>query len=79
MAGVGERNKVFQEMGHDMNMRQGHGYGAEYGNKTIDRLTGKINAGTQEKVNGHHMMNGADKIVNGEKVQVKYYQNARYI
>lgn len=76
MAGAGERNKVFQEMGHDMNMRQGHGYGAEYGNKTIDRLTGKKVVGTQEKVNGHHMMNGADKIVNGEKVQVKYCRDA---
>lgn len=67
-----ERQKIYNEMGNDMNMRQGHGYGAEYGNKTIDRILGKKVVGGQEKENGHHMKDGADKIVNGQKIQVKY-------
>ena len=50
-----------------MNMRQGHGYGAEYGNKTVDRILGKKVEGGQEKENGHHKKSGADKIVNGQK------------
>jgi len=59
-----------------MNMRQGHGYGAEYGNKTVDRILGKKVEGVQEKENGHHKLNGADKIVNGQKVQTKYCKSA---
>lgn len=66
-----ERQKIYSEMGNDMNMRQGHGYGAEYGNKTFDRVFGKSVEGMQEKENGHHKLNGADKIVNGQKVQTK--------
>lgn len=32
--------------------------------------------GGQEKENGHHKKSGADKIVNGQKVQTKYYKSA---
>lgn len=76
LAGSSERQKIYSEMGNDMNMRQGHGYGAEYGNKTVDRVLGKRVEGVQEKENGHHKLNGADKIVNGQKVQTKYYKSA---
>ena len=71
-----ERQKIYDEMGNDMNMRQGHGYGAEYGNKTVDKLLGRKVDGIQEKVNGHHKKDGADKEVNGQKVQVKYCKSA---
>lgn len=76
IAGASERQKIYSEMGNDMNMRQGHGYGAEYGNKTVDRILGKKVEGVQEKENGHHKLNGADKIVNGQKVQTKYCKSA---
>lgn len=76
LAGASERQKIYSEMGNDMNMRQGHGYGAEYGNKTVDRVLGKKVEGVQEKENGHHKLNGADKIVNGQKVQTKYCKSA---
>ena len=76
IAGASERQKIYSEMGNDMNMRQGHGYGAEYGNKTVDRVLGKKVEGVQEKENGHHKLNGADKIVNGQKVQTKYCKSA---
>lgn len=75
--GSSERNKIYTELGNNMNMRQGHGYGAEYANKTVDRILGKKVVGTQEKVNGHHMKDGADRIVNGQKIQVKYCKTAR--
>lgn len=71
-----ERNKLYGEIKNEMNMPQGHGYGAEYGNKTVDRILGKKVVGTQEKINGHHAKDGADRIVNGQKIQVKYYKNA---
>ena len=76
LAGASERQKIYSEMGNDMNMRQGHGYGAEYGNKTVDRILGKKVVGLQERENGHHKKSGADKIVNGQKVQTKYYKSA---
>lgn len=76
IVGASERQKIYSEMGNDMNMRQGHGYGAEYGNKTVDRILGKKVEGVQEKENGHHKLNGADKIVNGQKVQTKYCKSA---
>lgn len=71
-----ERQKIYDEMGNDMNMRQGHGYGAEYGNKTVERILGKKVEGIQERENGHHKKNGADKIVNGQRVQTKYCKSA---
>ena len=40
---------MYSEMKKEMNMRQGHGYGAEYGNKTVDRILGKKVEGGQEK------------------------------
>lgn len=74
--GASERQKIYNEMGNDMNMRQGHGYGAEYGNKTVDKLLGRKVDGIQEKENGHHKKDGADKVVNGQRVQVKYCKSA---
>lgn len=71
-----ERNKLYDEIKNEMNMSQGHGYGAEYGNKTVDRILGKDVTGTQEKINGHHAKDGADRIVNGQKIQVKYGSSA---
>ena len=75
-ASASERHDMYKEMKKEMNMRQGHGYGAEYGNKTVDRILGKKVEGGQEKENGHHKKSGADKIVNGQKVQTKYYKSA---
>ena len=75
-ASASERQDMYSEMKKEMNMRQGHGYGAEYGNKTIDRILGKKVEGGQEKENGHHKKSGADKIVNGQKVQTKYCKSA---
>ena len=75
-ASASERHDMYSEMKKEMNMRQGHGYGAEYGNKTVDRILGKKVEGGQEKENGHHKKSGADKIVNGQKVQTKYYKSA---
>lgn len=75
-ASASERQDIYSEMGKYMDMRQGHGYGAEYGNKTVDRILGKKVVGLQERENGHHKKSGADKIVNGQKVQTKYYKSA---
>lgn len=47
---------------------QGHGPAAEHANTYIDRLLGKFAA----SVGGDNAQNGADRIVNGKKVQTKY-------
>ncbi|WP_313127498.1 hypothetical protein [Proteiniclasticum ruminis] len=67
----------YGELKNLMNGRQGHGYGAEYGNNTMDKLRGKSvqNAG-QKLVNGRQVKNGADRIVNGVEIQTKYCRSA---
>lgn len=67
----------FGELKNLMNGRQGHGYAAEYGNNTIDKLKLKSvqNAGAQLE-NGRQIKNGADRIVNGVKIQTKYCKTA---
>jgi len=49
--------------------RQGHGYAAEYGNNTMDRLTGK----NADILGGNFEARGADRIANGQLIQTKYH------
>jgi len=50
----------------------GHGFAAEDANALHDKLTGK----KVDKVGGNNTLNGADRIVNGEMLQTKYYNTA---
>lgn len=61
-----------------MNGARGHGYAAEYGNNTIDRLRGREveNAAQNLDEHGRQLKNGADRIVNGVEIQTKYYKTA---
>ncbi|NLB61510.1 MAG: hypothetical protein GX802_03660, partial [Clostridiales bacterium] len=74
-----EMNQIFGENRNYMNSLQGGGYAAEYGNITMDRITGKnvINeAQNLDPVTGKQQKFGADKIVDGESIQTKYYRTA---
>lgn len=68
IGGASSRTEIYNEVKNTMDGRQGHGYAAEYGNNTVDRLLGKdvINAGVG------NAKDGADRIVNGELIQTKY-------
>lgn len=61
----------------DIDGDSGHGYGAEYGNNTFDRLMGKevVNAAQQLDEHGRQVKWGADRIVNGQNIQTKYYKS----
>ena len=81
-AGLGaERaNEVWKKENKNyLNASQGGGYGAEYGNNTIDRLMGKdvVNAAQQLDESGKQIKNGADRIVNDVEIQTKYYKTPR--
>lgn len=76
-AGKEYRKAFYEENGNYMNTPQAHGYAAEYASKTMDRVMGKKVVGVQEKENGHQALNGADKIVNGERVQIKFCKTSK--
>ena len=61
-----ENQKLFAAGG------QGHGFAAENANNLIDRLKGK----SATIVGGNNAKNGADRLVDGELVQTKYYSTA---
>lgn len=51
----------------------GHGFAAEEANALADRALGR----QVEMVGGNHALNGADRIVDGVKIQTKYCQTPR--
>lgn len=78
LSGNEARNSIYAEQRNYMNGRQGHGYAAEYGNITIDRM--KMNKVVNEAQNldpitGKQVKDGADRIVNDTYIQTKYYNN----
>lgn len=78
LAGAEARESIYSEQKNYMNGAGGAGYAAEYGNLTVDKLFGKdtINqAQNLDPVTGRQMKDGADRIVNGEMIQTKYYKN----
>ena len=68
----------YREIKNYMNGNRGNGSAAEYSNNTIDKLRGKqvINAAQKLDENGRQVKYGADRIVNGEEIQTKYYKTA---
>lgn len=71
-------NNIYNENKNLMDGARGHGYAAEYGNITMDRLAGKdvVNAAQNLDEFGHQVKHGADKIVDGNYIQTKYYKHA---
>lgn len=71
-------NVLYTETKNLMDGDRGNGYGAEYGNNTFDRLMGKevVNAAQQLDEHGRQVKWGADRIVNGQNIQTKYYKTA---
>ena len=71
-----QMGKVFDEVGFNMNQRQGHGTAAEYGNTTIDRILGR----KVEHIGGNNAKDGADRIIHtssGDTImQTKYCRTA---
>ncbi len=55
------------------NARQGAGYAAEQGNNLIDTLHGR----KVDPIGDNLAKNGADRSVNGQLIQTKYYQTAQ--
>lgn len=68
----------YSELKNFMNGSRGHGYGAEYVNNTVDRVRGRQveNAAQNLDESGRQVKNGADRIVNSENIQTKYYKTA---
>ena len=65
------------EVKYLMNGARGGGYAAEYGNNAIDRITGNnVKNMAQDLENGHQKLHGADRNINGIKIQTKYYKSA---
>ena len=58
-----ENHKIFATGG------QGHGFAAEQGNNKIDRLMGR----DAQVIGGDNAKNGADRIVQGQQIQTKYF------
>ena len=72
-----QMNQVFNEIGNNMNQRQGHGAAAEYANTALDRARGI----RVEHIGGDNAKDGADRITktifgNKEIIQCKYCKNA---
>ena len=72
-------NASYNENKNLMDGARGHGYAAEYGNNTMDRLAGRevINAAQNLDENGRQVKYGADRIVDGVHIQTKYYKTAQ--
>lgn len=73
-AGMAEGVSFFERMSqHDKyHSMQGHGFAAEDANALNDMFQGK----KVDKVGTSNALNGADRIVDGVQIQVKYCQNA---
>ena len=78
IGGAEPRQAMYGEVGNYFNGSRGSGYAAEYGNNTVDRLTGKkvVNAAQQLDDNNRQVKHGADRIVDGVNIQTKYYKTA---
>ncbi|MEA4805802.1 hypothetical protein [Acetobacterium wieringae] len=70
MGGVEPRQAMYGEVGNYFNGSRGAGYAAEYGNNTVDRLSGKkvVNAAQQLDENNRQVKHGADRIVDGVNI-----------
>ncbi len=68
----------FGEVKNLMNGSRGHGYAAEYGNNTADRVLGRNveSAAQQLDSHGRQVKHGADRLVNNTQIQTKYYKTA---
>ena len=68
----------YNENKNYMNASRGNGYGAEYANNTIDRVKGNnvVNLAQQLDENGRQVKHGADRLVNSQAIQTKYYKTA---
>lgn len=73
-AGMAEGVSMFERMSqHDKyHSMQGHGFAAEDANALNDMFQGK----KVDKVGTSNALNGADRIVDGVQIQVKYCQSA---
>ncbi len=67
----GTVNKLYDE--EKLHARQGHGFAAERANTLYDRLQGK----DAKVIGDDNAKNGADRIVDGIKIQSKYCQSGR--
>lgn len=65
---LGQTNKAYDE--EKFHSRQGHGFAAERANNLIDKAMGR----DAKVVGDDNIKNGADRIVNGVKIQSKYCQ-----
>lgn len=77
MAGRVRRQAIYDENGKLMNGTQAHGYAAEYASRTFDRMMGKHVESQERDASGKQKDAGADKIVNGQKVQIKFAKKPR--
>ncbi|MDD6715432.1 MAG: hypothetical protein PUF49_03530 [Firmicutes bacterium] len=68
----------FGEVKNLMNGARGHGYAAEYGNNTFDRMHGRQVESAAQNLNEHgrQVKHGADRLVNNVEIQTKYYKTA---
>lgn len=82
IAGIGAStenyNSMYNETKNFMNGSRGGGYAAEYGNNTMDRLQGFNVESTAQILDEHgrQVKHGADRTVNGQEIQTKYYKTA---
>lgn len=69
---------MYGEVKHHMDGVHGAGYGAEYGNNTVDRLLGKDVESAAQNLDEHgkQVKNGADRLVDNVEIQTKYYKTA---
>lgn len=77
-AGFPRMKAFFGELKNLMNGSRGHGYAAEYGNTTVDRVMGREveNAAQMLDEHGRQVKHGADRILAGKEIQTKYYKTA---
>lgn len=80
-AGLEQNSHIYDdEVKYYMNGARGGGYAAEYGNNAIDRITGKDVKNLAQDLDpetGRQRKGGADRQVNGELIQTKYYKSAQ--
>lgn len=71
-ASAGAAKSVQDTQWRKWHYKQGFGFGAEDANALNDRLSGK----RVDKVGTNNSFRGADRIVDGQAIQTKYYYNA---
>lgn len=71
-AGVESSSNIESTQWTKFHARQAHGFAAEDYNALVDKLCGK----QVDKVGLNNELNGADRIVNGVKIQTKYCRSA---